>query len=1317
VQKQCFIRASAYWRAALALKESWQLLKECIMKAIMTKFYALVLALALGVLPRAGMSEDIDLFQGNPAITGQKPNVLIILDNTANWNTPFDYEKAALVATVNALDDRFNVGVMMFAETGSPNDNTDGGYVRATIRNMNGTNKTALANLVNNLRKDYDKGNKATYAQAMHEAYLYFSGSTARAGLGRYKRDFAGNLLPITGNNANDNPYLAYSNVVYALLGNAFASGSNSSPYGNGTYVSPITAANNCAKNYIIFISNGPADNSDDGPAATLLTGLGGNTSAIPISPSGEQSNLMDEYARFLYGTDVNSSITGKQNIITYTVDVNPLTSGQGPDHTALLKSAANQGHGRYFFGSDVDTLTNALKTIFNEIQAVDSVFAAVSLPVTVNVRGSYLNQVYMGVFRPDADASPRWPGNLKQYKVGYDASTFTGRLEDKNSQPIENSSTGFINPDVVSFWTTLSTFWNFSPSGTPASGSDSPDGAIVEKGGAGQRLRTVYATDQSTRNLYTTAGLAANAALSGSLFATTNTAISGCDLGIVGPVSASISRSATTATVTYTAPTGCNFSNGQTVTFSGASDSAYNGTRIVSNVTAGSFTFTVLTTPASPDQGSSITASDASSTTIGISSISSTNATPTTITINTSAPHGLTAPAPNITISGTTEANFNGISCAPTIVTASQLTCTYCGATGSCAQKNKSATGGTIAFTTTNNKAITSLTRTEPTSGSTAVATATASAAHGFAAGSSVTISGASGIEYNNTFIITSVPTTTSFTFNVTVNPAVSATASVSGGSTTKDNLINWVRGQDNAVDENLDGLKTDIRASAHGDVLHSRPAVVNYGRTADNRDIVVYYGANDGVFHAVKGGREDADGYEKWGVVFPEFFNKLDRLRSQQPSTSSTSPKPYFADGPVGVYVKDADSNNKLADAGDIVNLYIGMRRGGRFIYALDVNNPDAPKFLWKKSNSNNDSDGDFRELGQTWSEPKAGKLDVASGVTDPVIIFGAGYDPEHEDTLPATTNDKGRGVFILNAITGALVKQFGSADGMTCSFPADVVALDRDADGHLDRIYAGDTCGNLWRMDISGAQAGWNAYKIAAIGGSTKTGTDARKFLNAPSVVFGTSFDAILIGTGDREHPFDMNIQNYFYMFKDTNTGLTGSATGITAECSETSANLYDASLNKIQAGTTTQTAAQAALDAAKGWCIKLDEGEKVVGNAATLLGTTFFGTNLPSELSDEDIQQCKSNLGEARLYSISYKDASIPLAYNPLTGLYVAISAVRYEVREGGGFPPSPVPVQTVTDDGKVVTGVISGPKLLQPSGTGRRSRVYWNIEME
>ena len=63
------------------------------------------------------------------------PNVLIILDNTANWNTAFTNEKAALASVFNALPaDKFNVGLMMFTESGGGNSNTDGAYVRAAMR-------------------------------------------------------------------------------------------------------------------------------------------------------------------------------------------------------------------------------------------------------------------------------------------------------------------------------------------------------------------------------------------------------------------------------------------------------------------------------------------------------------------------------------------------------------------------------------------------------------------------------------------------------------------------------------------------------------------------------------------------------------------------------------------------------------------------------------------------------------------------------------------------------------------------------------------------------------------------------------------------------------------------------------------------------------------------------------------------------------------------------------------------------------------------------------------------------------------------------
>ena len=88
------------------------------------------------------VNDDTDIFLANPAFNAERPNVLIILDNTANWNTPFTAEKTALINVVNSLDSNFNVGVMMFTETGSGNTGNDGAYVRFAVRQMTDANKT-----------------------------------------------------------------------------------------------------------------------------------------------------------------------------------------------------------------------------------------------------------------------------------------------------------------------------------------------------------------------------------------------------------------------------------------------------------------------------------------------------------------------------------------------------------------------------------------------------------------------------------------------------------------------------------------------------------------------------------------------------------------------------------------------------------------------------------------------------------------------------------------------------------------------------------------------------------------------------------------------------------------------------------------------------------------------------------------------------------------------------------------------------------------------------------------------------------------------
>ena len=446
-----------------------------IFRRLLCRFLPVLLA-----LPLASNAEDIDLFTGTPSgVAPTPPNVLFMIDNTANWNTAFTNEIAALVNVFNGLSvgaggsAKFNVGVMFFTETGNPNNNTDGGYVRAAIRPMSSTNKATYAALLNSLNVLSDKSNGGKAGLTMAEAYRYFSSGAVRSGNNKVKADYTGNTSGST-----------QSNAVYALSGNAISSFTASS------YAGPNLS--NCAKNYIIYISNGAVqdNNSDTTTATTLLGSAGGSTTAIPISPSGSQDNVADEWARFMRESP--------QQITIYTLDIDKVTNGQGPGWTALLKSMASVSNGKYFEVSSgaAQNIVDALNTVLSEILAVNSVFASVSLPAASNAQSTFLNQVFIGMFRPDADALPRWPGNLQQYKLGLVSGSL--KLLDVNGNAAINANTGFITECSRSTWTPASvdTYWATQPQGdcnavANSDASNYPDGPVVEKGGQGYVLRS----------------------------------------------------------------------------------------------------------------------------------------------------------------------------------------------------------------------------------------------------------------------------------------------------------------------------------------------------------------------------------------------------------------------------------------------------------------------------------------------------------------------------------------------------------------------------------------------------------------------------------------------------------------------------------------------------------------------------------------------------------------------------------------------------------------------------------------------------------
>jgi type IV pilus assembly protein PilY1 len=469
------------------------------------RFVPVWFAVALQAMNLTASAEDIDLFVQPAADVVGRPNVLLIIDNTANWNTAFANEKAAIVNTFNNLPlNKFNVGVMMYSDP-------DVGYVRAAIRPMDKDNRPLYAAMFNGMVNENDNkgGDRSTsgrtLARTFSEAYRYLKGQQSTS---------PKSTLTIELRDYPNNPSgRATTRAVHALPGNALPSPAST------VYNSPLDE-DNCFGTYIIYIGNTvPGGNvtKDDSnrnrDAGDELAAAGGNTRQIALPYVSHQDNNADEWARFL-----------KQDptlgVVTYTIDVDPtpMPGGHvnGMGNSALLESMAKVGGGKYFrvnsaVGGGAE-IQGILEEIFSEIQAVNSVFASVSLPLSVNTQETYLNQVYVGVFRPNAGGMPRWDGNLKQYKLGLVGDKLV--TLDADDKSAVNSLTGFVTECARSFWTPaapggLDGYWSFDPQGACEVGteaerllkkqSNSPDGNVVEKGGQAYVQRSAAARTMKT--------------------------------------------------------------------------------------------------------------------------------------------------------------------------------------------------------------------------------------------------------------------------------------------------------------------------------------------------------------------------------------------------------------------------------------------------------------------------------------------------------------------------------------------------------------------------------------------------------------------------------------------------------------------------------------------------------------------------------------------------------------------------------------------------------------------------------------------------
>jgi type IV pilus assembly protein PilY1 len=569
-----------------------------------------------------------------------------------------------------------------------------------------------------------------------------------------------------------------------------------------------------------------------------------------------------------------------------------------------------------------------------------------------------------------------------------------------------------------------------------------------------------------------------------------------------------------------------------------------------------------------------------------------------------------------------------------------------------------------------------------------------------------------------------------TALTDFATGNSDVTQALLDSTSSVPRDTLINWARGTNtkSEVAGSPTLTVTAMRPSAHGDVVHSRPAAVNMGTDA-NPKVVVFYGGNDGVLRAINGnqtvtfavdGTNVTPGSEFWAFIPPEFYGKIKRLYDNTaiiltPTSVGGTPKDYGMDGSLVTF---------KTSTGDLW-IYASMRRGGRALYAFKMDKTTlAVSLKWKRgcadttdSNCTNDGNGDWRKIGQTWAAPKvvraAGYL--SGGSTAPLLVMGAGYDTTCEDAATCTTTATGNHIYVIDADTGVILKDFTTDRSVVGD-----VNFVPDSSGNVTFGYASDLGGNIYRISGTNANTAigtttpnnWTITKIASLGcatAATCTSPPNRKFLAGPEILVDTinNKHILLVGSGDREKPLNTAnaTSNYFFRVDDKPTVTSYLSDESSANCPGVNMMCLNSLLSVSSAAmpTTSELAAK------KGWYRVLRANEQVVTASVTVFGTIRFATNEPKAVA---ANICKANLGVARFYEVDFATGENP---NGTTD-------DPFVTSDAGGLPPTPVVGVTMIDGVPVpfstgCKGSLESCQLVPPPNTLNPSKVrsYWYIQ--
>lgn len=347
-------------------------------------------------------------------------------------------------------------------------------------------------------------------------------------------------------------------------------------------------------------------------------------------------------------------------------------------------------------------------------------------------------------------------------------------------------------------------------------------------------------------------------------------------------------------------------------------------------------------------------------------------------------------------------------------------------------------------------------------------------------------------------------------------------------------------------------------------GASIHSFPVQMTYKGTLDadgnlksTRDQSVLYGSMEGALRIVN----SLTGAEQMVFVPAEILQDSTLSKALRKGESDVN---GVTQGINGAWVADSDykvtsgSDTETSVIANKMNVYGGMRMGGKSYYGLDVLNPNSPKLLFHILGGT----GDYTRMGQTWSKPVLANIRYNDQITR-VMIVGGGYDMCYENPrfrlnasnsntdYPSTSCDNktqadGNAIYIINAKTGERIWWASNVNAntnntnMTHSVVSRISTLDRDGDGLVDHLFFGDLGGQVFRVDLNNAKNtptasfGKRVVRLANLAtkadGTSITNGDQPRFYQPPTLTVhdeGTStFVMVGIASGDRSTPLDVS-----------------------------------------------------------------------------------------------------------------------------------------------------------------------------------------------